>query len=328
MKQVWALLQPHGIIDLTSTVHYLSGKDLWDVSVRAEPRRESWLEPVQFPYRLENVQGIFTYGRGGVTFEHFSAWHGPVKLACNGSCGFRPDGGWQLQLDRLAVDLFRLDRQFMQLLPPQLKKNLGELNFTGRISMHGNVIVARSGNPAEPTSLQWKDVSLGLNQAGLDCGARLENIYGTVRVNGWSEGTRFQMRGEMDIESMTCHDIFCTQVTGPFWIDEQKALFGSWVAAQDNSAGKRPKIGAAAARRSGSFRRQSLRRHLGQPGEQPPLDSSPTRRCRLGRLRPRLQEGTQTCRTNRRNGAIGRRRPQPHHPPRRRHFATPQREYL
>ena len=237
MRQVWALLQPRGIIDLTSTVHYVSGNKLWDVAVRAEPRSERCsLEPVQFPYRLENVQGVFTYGGGGMTFEHFSAWHGPVKLACNGSCSFRPDGGWQLRLERLAVDLFRLDRQFMQLLPPQLKKNLGELNVTGRLSMKGNVIVTRSGNSAEPTILQWKDVALDLNQVGLDCGARLENLYGTVRVNGWSDGTRFQTRGEMDIESMTCHDIQLTQVLGPFWIDEQKAMFGSWVAAQDNQA--------------------------------------------------------------------------------------------
>ena len=36
-----------------------------DVTVRAEPRSETCsLEPVQFPYRLENVQGVFTYGSG------------------------------------------------------------------------------------------------------------------------------------------------------------------------------------------------------------------------------------------------------------------------
>lgn len=236
MRQVWALLNPRGIIDLTSTVHCRCSDNLWDVTVRAEPRSGSSLEPAQFPYSLENVQGVFTYGSGGITFEHFNAWHGPVKLACNGSCSFHPDGGWQLQLDRLVVDRLRLDRQFMQILPPQLKKNLGELNATGPISVKGNVVVSHSGKPAEPTILQWKDVALDLTRVGLDCGPRLENINGTIRVNGWSDGTRFQMRGELDIEDMTCHDIFFTQVMGPFWIDEQKALFGSWVAAQDNQA--------------------------------------------------------------------------------------------
>ena len=43
-------------------------------------------------------------------------------MACNGICSFQPDGGWQLRLDRLSVDRLRMDRQFMQALPPQLKK--------------------------------------------------------------------------------------------------------------------------------------------------------------------------------------------------------------
>ena len=236
MRQVWALLQPHGIIDLKANVHYLGGVKLLDVTVRAEPRSETCsLEPVQFPYRLENVQGVFTYGSGRVTFDRFSAWHGPVKLACNGNCSFQPDGGWQLRLDRLAVDRLRLDRQFMQTLPPQVKKQLGELNATGPISLQGSVLVARGANPAEPAVSQWK-LSLGLNQVGLDCGVRLENIYGNAGVTGWSDGTHYQMRGELALESLTYHDLQCTQVLGPFWIDDQTAMFGSWVAQRDNRA--------------------------------------------------------------------------------------------
>ena len=70
MRQVWALLQPRGIIDLTANVHYLDQLNLLDVTVRAEPRSETCsLEPVHFPYRLENVQGVFTYGSGRLTFE-------------------------------------------------------------------------------------------------------------------------------------------------------------------------------------------------------------------------------------------------------------------
>ena len=142
MRQVWAMLQPRGIIDITANVHYLDQLNLLDVTVRAEPRSETCsLEPVQFPYRLENVQGVFTYGGGRLTFERFSAWHGPVKMACNGTCSFQPDGGWQLRLDRLSVDRLRMDRQFMQALPPQLKKGLGELNATGPMSLQGSIVL-------------------------------------------------------------------------------------------------------------------------------------------------------------------------------------------
>ena len=69
---------------------------------------------------------------------------------------------------------------------------------------------------------------------GLDCGVRLENLYGNVGVSGWSDGTRHQMRGELALESLTWRDLQLTQVLGPFWVDDDKAMFGSWVARQDN----------------------------------------------------------------------------------------------
>ena len=87
--------KPQGIIDITADVRYPAHSKQLDVTVGAEPRSETCsLEPVQFPYRFENVQGVFTYSRGCVTFDRCSAWHGPVKLACGGTCRFQPSGGW------------------------------------------------------------------------------------------------------------------------------------------------------------------------------------------------------------------------------------------
>jgi hypothetical protein len=237
MKEVWALLQPQGVIDITASIHFLDRLNLLDVTVRAQPRSETCsIEPVQFPYRIENVQGVFTYGSGRLTFENFSGWHGPVKISCNGICSFQTNGGWQLRLDRLTVDRLRMDmdRQFVQALPPQLKKGLAELNVTGRMSLQGNLLMARGASPAEPMTSQW-NLNVGLNQVGFDCGKRLENAYGSVGVAGWSDGTRFQMRGELALDSLTCHDRQFTQVLGPIWIDERQALFGGQVAKRDNS---------------------------------------------------------------------------------------------
>ena len=234
MRQVWALLQPHGIIDLTANIHYLGQPELVEVAVRAEPRSDTCsFEPVRFPYRLENVQGIFSFGDGRLKFERCSAWHGPVKMACNGACTFQPDGSWQLRLDRVSVDRLRMDRELMQALPPQLKKRLGELNLTGPMSLQGSVVHIRSANAAEPMTSLW-NLSVGMNQVGVDCGLRLENIYGKVAVSGWSDGTRFQTRGELDLDSLTCQDHQFTQMLGPFKIDDQEAIFGSGVAQRDN----------------------------------------------------------------------------------------------
>jgi hypothetical protein len=235
MQQVWDLLQPQGIIDLSANVRYCEQGKALAVTVCAAPRSETCsLEPVHFPYRIENVQGIFTYSGGRLTFERFSAWHGAVKMACNGACSFQADGGWQLGLDQLSVDCLRMDRQFMQALPPQFKKTLSELNATGRMSLRDSSLQLSHGpKPAEPTIAQWS-MKVGLNQVGIDCGTRLENIYGSVGLSGWSDGNHFQIRGELGLESLTCRDHQLTQIMGPFCIDDREAMFGSWVAARDN----------------------------------------------------------------------------------------------
>jgi hypothetical protein len=242
IQQVWDLVKPRGTVDIAANVRY-DPIHLLDVTVRAVPQSETCtLEPVQFPYHLENVQGVFTYSSSGLRFDRFSAWHGPVKIACDGLCTFRADGGWQLSLDRLAVDRLRMDRAFLQAVPPQLKKGLADLNATGPMSLQGWIVLARGANPAVPITAQW-DLNVGLNQMGADCGVRLENIYGKVGVKGWSDGTQFKMCGELAIDSLTYRDHQFTQVRGPFWVDDGQAIFGSDVAAYDKKyfpQGQRP----------------------------------------------------------------------------------------
>ncbi len=234
MRQVWGVLQPRGTIDLTSSVHYLDQSNHLDVTVRAEPRGDTCsIEPVNFRYPLEKLQGVFSYANGQLTFERLRAEHGPVTMACNGTCGFQADGGWQLHLDRLVVDRMRMDRQLLQALPPQLKKSLGELNPSGPMSLRGSLLLARGGNLQDPVSSKW-NLAVGLNQVNIDCGMRLENIYGNITLAGAFDGHTFQTRGELALDSLTYQDHQFTQILGPLWIDEREALFGSWVAQREN----------------------------------------------------------------------------------------------
>ena len=65
MRQVWTDLKPRGMIDLAADLRYVDGANLLSVSVRAEPRSEiTSIEPAQFPYRLEKLQGTFAYRDG------------------------------------------------------------------------------------------------------------------------------------------------------------------------------------------------------------------------------------------------------------------------
>ena len=241
MRQVWGYLKPRGMIDLAAEMHWLEGPQQLNLTVRAEPSSDlTSVEPVQFPYRLEKLQGVFTYCNGRVTLGHFKAEHGAMKIAAAGQCDFLPDGGWRLRLDGLSVDRLRADRELMQALPARLRKALEELKPDGSFSLRGGFELARGGGPDDPVRSQW-DLALGLQQAGLDCGLRLENIQGSVTLAGGYDGRNFHCGGELALDSLTCKDCQLTQVMGPLWIDDKQVLLGSLADRRQRETSPRPR---------------------------------------------------------------------------------------
>lgn len=235
-RQVWQVLRPRGAMDLVAEIRYLCEPKQLSVSVDAQTNPENTsIEPVHFPYRLEKLNSVLHYRDGRVTIERLKAEHGPVKLAAGGYCEFPPGGRWHLRLEGLAADRMRLDRDLMQALPEQLKKSLAALKPTGPINIRGNFDLEPGEYLTDPARSAW-DVQLGLNQASLDCGVKVENIHGTVHLVGSSDGKRFQSRGELALDSLHYKDYQFTQVLGPLWIDERQVLLGSWVARRLNEA--------------------------------------------------------------------------------------------
>jgi hypothetical protein len=231
MRQVWNELRPRGIIDLAAEIRYQDGPKLLNLTVRAEPRSElTSIEPTKFPYRLEKLQGVFTYRDGHVTLERLKAEHQAVKVAARGHCDTLPGGGWHLRLDGITVDRLRLDRDrdLMQAVPERLRKTLAEINPTGSFSLRGSLDLAHGAAADGPIRSQW-DLALGMQQAGLDCnGNRLENIFGNLSLAGGCNGVNFYSRGELALDSLIYKDHQFTRVMGPLWIDDAQVLFGSW----------------------------------------------------------------------------------------------------
>ena len=229
-RQVWQVLRPRGAMDLVAEIRYLCEPKQLSVSVDAQTDPENTsIEPVHFPYRLEKLDSALHYRDGRVTIAHLKAEHGPVKLATGGYCEFPPGGRWHLHLEGLAADRVRFDRELMQALPEQLKKSLAALKPGGAINVRGSFDLEPGEYLADPARSAW-DVRLGLNQASLDCGVKIENVHGTVHLVGSSDGKRFQSRGELALDSLHYKDYQFTQVMGPLWIDERQVLLGSWVA--------------------------------------------------------------------------------------------------
>ena len=231
MQQVWNDLRPQGAVDLQADVRYETGREHPEVVVRVRPRGQGVsIQPVPFPYRIERLQGGLVYQDGSLVFERLKGEHGEVRVSAGGRCDFPPDGSFRLVLDGLDVHRLRPDRDLLQALPPSLKRVVAELNPEGPVHLAGDVEFARAA-PGAPLTAQW-NVALETHQAAFDCGLKIENISGGVRLAGSYDGQHLACRGELDIDALVCHDVQWTQIRGPLWFDDQRVLFGTWAAHQ------------------------------------------------------------------------------------------------
>ncbi|NUQ65678.1 MAG: hypothetical protein HUU20_24675, partial [Pirellulales bacterium] len=183
LQQLWNSLKPQGMVDLTAEVTYLSSEERLSVALRAEPREDTSIEPATFPYQMEKLRGVLWYRDGEVTLERIRAQHGDAEMSCNGGCRFLSDGGWLLRLENVAVDRLRLDRDLVQALPDGLKKGLLALNPSGPVNLRGTLDFAHAGRPESPLTSQW-DMEVHFHRASMDCGLKLENLCGGVRLAG------------------------------------------------------------------------------------------------------------------------------------------------
>jgi len=236
VQRVWDGLRPQGAIDLTADVHYRCAQKNLSVGVTARPQPGcTSIEPVQFPFRMENVQCELIYRDGFARLNGFKAEHGRVKMTATGHCSFLPDGRWDLQLERISVDQLRMDHELIPALPGRLRKAITELNLTGPLYLRGSFGLEGSDVAGEPVISRWNQV-IDFSQGSIDCGVKLENLDGSMTLAGGFDGRRFHSLGELAIDSLTYKDCQFTQVKGPLWIDDRQVLLGTQVGQRRNLA--------------------------------------------------------------------------------------------
>ncbi|MGD0518703.1 MAG: hypothetical protein ABSA26_14305, partial [Thermoguttaceae bacterium] len=242
IQHAWDDLKLQGMVDLSAQISYLSEQKQLSLGVCVVPKSETTsIEPVNFPYRMNKLQGVLWYRDGQVTLQHCQAWHGPVKILTEGFCDFLPDGGWNLHLAGLTVDRLHPDRDLILALPERLKKAVLTLNPVGPINLCGNLDLFHDGRQGQPLRSQWDDVRINMFQSAMQCGVKFDNIFGTATLSGQSDGQNFFCRGELNLDSLNFKDCQFKHVIGPFLIDDQRVLLGSLV---DKAADGTPLLNA------------------------------------------------------------------------------------
>ncbi|HTN74295.1 MAG TPA: AsmA-like C-terminal region-containing protein [Pirellulaceae bacterium] len=249
MQSLWTDLHPSGTLDTLKilisyncTTRQLSV----DVAGHKYPRkqlspddRSVTLEPTWFPYRLGHVTGGFHYRDGDIELKNLKATHGRTTIAADAACQMNPDGGWNLTLDRVIADRLTVDHDLLAALPKAASEALAKLNISGPIQLFGNATMTNDGRTKQPTGATW-DVSLDLENGGLDAGARLDHIHGGVRIVGSANERGAKAMGELAVDSVTCNGVQFTQVIGPISIENERLLFGAW-AEQPRQGNKPPR---------------------------------------------------------------------------------------
>ncbi len=242
-RELWNALRPQGNVDLQADVGYDSRVKKPTIDLTAVPRDDATsigtsIEPVAFAYRLGKLGGVIHYKDGHIELKNMHAAHRNTQMRSGGWCDFMPNGSWVLHLEKFAVDRMRLqgdDHELVAALPEALRHAIAELRPTGPINLKGNLDFSKAA-PGAPLRTGW-DVELYLNQASLQVGPKVENIFGCVRLQGAAEGSRYASRGELRLDSLTYKNFQFTEILGPLWFDNANVYLGTLP--QSRSGGQR-----------------------------------------------------------------------------------------
>lgn len=225
-RQLWNDLRPQGAINLNARVRYESGWPQAVVTFTALPYESTVsIEPVYFPYRMENIEGQMHYKPGLVQLPKLRAWHGDTLLESTAACRLGEDGSWRLKFDDLWIDRIRLDRSLLNALPEKLADGLEQLGIDRPVNVHGKLVLSRGPHKDAPCHFEW-DVETVLVQAAVDCGLPMENVHGAIRLAGTYDGNRFVSNGRLAIDAARYDGMQLTNVRGPIRITDSGLLFG------------------------------------------------------------------------------------------------------
>jgi hypothetical protein len=228
MQRLWQSLQPRGAVDLPQVeIRYHSKSRQLGLLVEVQPRGDTAsIEPREFRYRLEKLQGTIRFQDGHADLYDIRAEHGRVAIATGGYCDISPDGAWHLHLQNLIVDRLAIDRDVLHAVPEGLRQALQELQPAGAINVQGQADLRHSGAAGDHLRADW-DLALYLHANRLQPGVELNNLYGEVRLAGTSYAGQLQSRGELALDSVCYGPWQFTDVRGPLWIDNQGVRLGA-----------------------------------------------------------------------------------------------------
>lgn len=236
-QQAWEEVRPRGRVDFTADVRARGDEEPRIELVAAPHRRDLAIEPKSFPYRMENIDGRFTFADNRLTFTKARANHGRTQIEGAGAWTRTPQGGWRLEVNSLAVDRLDADHDFRLAAPIGLRRVIGRVDPEGSFSVNNGRITLVKPSDTEAISAEW-DMEFDFHQADLNGGLQIEDATGAVRLAGRSQQGKTVCIGELQVDALFWNGLQLTNVRGPIWCDDQLCLLGADAAVRQQ--GNRP----------------------------------------------------------------------------------------
>lgn len=216
-KELLTGLRVHGKINLAARIRFWTHDHRLNLEFQADPCPGLSMHPTRFPYRIDNIQGQFHYENGVIYSKRLTGNNRDAKLSAGVLCQFSSDGRWMMRFDPLVIDQLTPNRELADALPTNFQKIFNDLQITKPLNIKGLVEFSKSDEKA-PFQSVW-DLGVVLHQNGADLGVPIQNIFGQIRLIGYSLDDAFRLAGELQLDSATVRGFQLTDLAGPFFYD-------------------------------------------------------------------------------------------------------------
>jgi hypothetical protein len=210
-------LQIKGKINLDAQIRYLSQDNRLNLQFRALPRTGFSMCPTRFPYRFDNVQGEIIYEDGHVYSKLLTGNNQETQLRTGLDCWFSHNGQWLLRLTPLTINQLPPNRELQDALPNNLREIVENLQIGKPFNLNGSVEFSKQGVES-PLLTVW-NLGVILHQNSAKLGFPIDNIFGEIRLAGYSFDEIFQLAGDLNLDSVTVRGFQATDLRGPFFFD-------------------------------------------------------------------------------------------------------------
>lgn len=197
LRQAWDTLRPAGRFDFHARVdHFLRNPEPeFDVTVRP---RGSWMQPIFFPYALDQITGTIRYYQQKVYLEEIIGRHGRTQFAIHrGDAQIKPGGGVFVDIPDFEGYPIVPDADLVQALPPVLRGLFNTLGLRDPLALRTQlkIDVPPAHTPTPPT-IAW-DGKVRLESAKVHAGVDIEGITGQASCRGQYHGKLEYLLGNL-----------------------------------------------------------------------------------------------------------------------------------